>query len=62
MSADGPVVGSSSGGGGGMEATAQELFRVVFFIIHYVEVWLLGGVPYIGKAENWIRWVAACWH
>ena len=52
-SVDGHVDGSSSGG---MEATAQELFRVVFFIVHYVEVWLLGRVPNVGKAEVRVRY------
>lgn len=32
-----------------MEATAAELFRVVLFTVHYAEIWLLGGIPYIGR-------------
>ena len=48
-----------------MEATATDLFRIIFFIVHYSEVWMLGGmlrgIPYIGEHPS-IQYVRCISH
>ena len=47
----GGISQEKEGGGGGMDEVAQELFRIGFFLVLYVEVWLLSHIPVIGEAE-----------
>eukprot|EP00200_Dunaliella_tertiolecta_P005850 CAMPEP_0202342998 /NCGR_PEP_ID=MMETSP1126-20121109/3317_1 /ASSEMBLY_ACC=CAM_ASM_000457 /TAXON_ID=3047 /ORGANISM="Dunaliella tertiolecta, Strain CCMP1320" /LENGTH=340 /DNA_ID=CAMNT_0048934023 /DNA_START=277 /DNA_END=1300 /DNA_ORIENTATION=- len=40
------------------EVAAQELFRVVLFLVFYGESWLVGQLPYIGPP---VYFVLSCW-
>jgi len=46
-----PVLRSSpkAAAAGFEEAAAQELFRVVLFLVYYGETWVMGHLPYIGR-------------
>jgi hypothetical protein len=39
------------GAGLDLDAAAQELFRLVFFVIHYLQVWALGRLPILGGQD-----------
>ena len=34
------------------EVAAQELFRVVLFLVFYGEIWALGQIPYVGACAE----------
>ena len=42
------TTGASTGRGDALEGVAQEVYRVVLFVVFYAEVWALGNVPYAG--------------
>lgn len=35
-----------------LDNVAQELYRVVLFLVFYLEVWLAGQLPYLGEGAN----------
>lgn len=37
-----------------IEGIAQELYRVIFFLVFYTEVWLISNIPYAGPVANFI--------
>ncbi len=37
-----------------LDQMAQELYRVVLFAVFYLQVCLLGVVPYVGETSGWI--------
>ncbi len=41
--------GSSAAGVAGVEAAAQDLYRVALLSVYYIEIWLISGVPYVGE-------------
>eukprot|EP00879_Flechtneria_rotunda_P014366 GHRR01015010.1.p1 GENE.GHRR01015010.1~~GHRR01015010.1.p1 ORF type:complete len:283 (+),score=111.60 GHRR01015010.1:736-1584(+) len=57
---------STSGGGGGsmmqvLEGTAQELFRVLLFMVFTIEVYFVGLLPFVGFTLNvlFLSWLYA---
>lgn len=40
---------ATKGAGGFEQMAAQELFRVVLFLVFYGQIWAMGLLPYIGK-------------
>ncbi|KAJ9524047.1 hypothetical protein QJQ45_022464 [Haematococcus lacustris] len=41
-----------------LEVAAQEVYRVVLFLVLYLEVWLIGQLPYVGRG---LSIMASCW-
>lgn len=47
--------GASTPGSAPLNIAAQEVYRVLLFLVFYAEIWLLGNVPLLGTCAGWCR-------
>ncbi len=41
----------SASSSGSLEGVAQELYRTIFFLVFYTQVWLISNLPYVGECS-----------